>query len=56
MSRRSEHRPSPPPPQPSTVVAEPATPEAAADDYANRTGGTNPGQITATPHTHGRQS
>lgn len=56
MSRRSEHRPPPPAPQPSTVVAEPATPEACAAEYAQRGTTTTTGQITATPHTHGRQS
>lgn len=54
MSRRSEPQPTPTAPQPSTVADEPATVEACAADYADRTGGTNPGQITASPHTHGR--
>jgi hypothetical protein len=50
-----EHRPAPPPRAENTVLAEPATVEQAADDYADRTGGTNPGQVSAAPHTHGRQ-
>lgn len=56
--KRSDHppgQPTPTAPQPSTVVAEPATVEACADDYADRTGSTNPGQIAASPHTHGRR-
>ncbi|WP_329131593.1 hypothetical protein OG552_10620 [Streptomyces sp. NBC_01476] len=43
-----------PPLQPSTVLAEPATVQAAADDYAGRNT-TTPQTITATPHTHGRK-
>lgn len=43
-------------PQPSTVIAEPATVQAAADDYAARNTDSAPnGQFTAQPHTHGRQ-
>lgn len=58
MTKRQAHVQSsdhPTAPQPSTVADEPATVQACADDYADRTGGTNPGQITATPHTHGRK-
>jgi hypothetical protein len=53
-SDQSPHRPSPARPQPSTVLAEPATPEACADDYDQR-GGLTVGQVAATPHTHGRK-
>lgn len=49
----SQHRP-PAPPQPSTVVAEPATPQACQADFASRNTDT-PETITAAPHTHGRK-
>lgn len=48
----STHRP-PAPPQPSTVIGQPATVEAAAADYAGRSTDI-PETITAAPHTHGR--
>lgn len=53
MSEPTQHRP-PAPPQPNTVHAEPATPEAAAADYAGRADTTTPETISAAPHTHGR--
>lgn len=43
-----------PAPQPSTVVAEPATVQACQQDYAQR-GGLPAGHVTAHPHTHGRK-
>lgn len=52
---RSAHREPPAPPQPSTVVAQPATPQACAQDFAGRNTDT-PETITAAPHTHGRRS
>jgi hypothetical protein len=55
MSVFSSHRPPPPPAQPSTVVAELATVQAAAQDRA-QSSGLPAGQVTAAPHTHGRQS
>jgi hypothetical protein len=57
MSFLSNHRPTPEPPQPSTVVAEPATAENCAADYAERNGTTapHPSSFDAAPHTHGRR-
>lgn len=56
LRRDPAHQPTQP--QPNTVLAEPATPEACADDYANRTGGTpmHPSSLDAQPHTYGRRS
>jgi hypothetical protein len=53
----SQHRP-PAPPQPSTVVAEPATVEAVTEDYAGRNTDTviHPSSYDAAPHTHGRRA
>lgn len=44
-------------PEPSTVVAEPASPQACAADYAGRSNTTaaHPGSYDAQPHTHGRK-
>lgn len=53
MSARDDK--TPPPLQPNVVVAEPATVQACATDYASRSTDT-PETITATPHTHGRKS
>lgn len=53
MSESTQHRP-PAPPQPDTVIAEPATVEAAAADYAGRSTDA-PERITAQPHTCGRK-
>jgi hypothetical protein len=46
----------PPAPQPNTVADAPATVEAAAQDYAQRSGTTamHPSSFPAAPHTHGR--
>lgn len=55
MSAGAEHRPAPEPPQPSTVVAEPATPQACTEDYESRTS-IPAGHVTATFHTLGRRS
>ena len=54
MSEPTEHRAAPPPPQPSTVVSEAATADAAAQDYA-QSSGLPAGHFTATPHTLGRK-
>jgi hypothetical protein len=54
VSFLSSHRPAPEAPKPSTVVAEPATPEAAKDDYTHR-GGVPAGHTTAQQHTFGRR-
>lgn len=56
MSETTDHRPPAPPPQPSAVVAEPATVEAAAADWDDRTDTTapHPGSYDARPHTLGR--
>lgn len=51
----SAHREPAPAPQPSTVVAEPATPQACAQDYGSRNTDT-PQQVTAPLHTYGRKS
>lgn len=55
---RSTHREPAAPPQPSTVASEPATVEAASDDYAGRRNATgiHPSSYDAAPHTHGRRS
>jgi hypothetical protein len=55
---KSAHREPPAPPQPSTVVAQPATVEAASDDYASRRNATgiHPSSYDAAPHTHGGRS
>lgn len=46
-----------PTPQPSTVVAEPATVRACRDDYASASHGNSPaGHVTAQPHTLGRRT
>jgi hypothetical protein len=44
-------------PQPSTVLAEPATPDNCAADYADRTNATgiHPSSYDAQPHTLGRR-
>jgi hypothetical protein len=57
MSRFSSHRETPEPPQPSTVVAEPATPDRCNADYADRSGSTaeHPSSWDAQPHTSGRR-
>jgi hypothetical protein len=50
------HRPAPEPPQPSTVVAEPATVQACQADYQQRdTSGITTGHVTAQPHTLGHK-
>lgn len=57
MSFLSAHRPAPEPPQPSTVVAEPATPQACGTDYDQRAGTTaeHPSSYDAQPHTGPRR-
>lgn len=58
MSFLSSHRPEPEPPQPSTVVADPATPEACRSDWDDRAARPNmhPSSYAADPHTFGRKS
>jgi hypothetical protein len=59
VSFLSSHRPAPESPQPSTVVADPATADAARDDYDHRAGLTSahphPSSYDAQPHTSGRR-
>lgn len=57
MSFFGSSEPSEPTPQTSTVVAEPATPEACQADYESRSNLTDihPSSYEAKPHTYGRR-
>lgn len=55
MSAEDEHRASAARPEPNVVMAQPATVQDAAADYAERNTLTLP-TVASAPHTHGRQS